>query len=111
MNIKHLAFGLLTIGLISCNSTPKEKNKERLQSIASSKLDEFAQQTYNHEDSTTIKNIYNKYNLSLDEDINSILLKKAEKLEIKNYREAFFILGIVLIFLLLWIFVFRYNTL
>lgn len=25
MNIKHLAFGLLTIGLLSCNSTPKEK--------------------------------------------------------------------------------------
>ncbi|MGB0778453.1 MAG: acetolactate decarboxylase [Flavobacteriaceae bacterium] len=26
MNIKQLAFGLLTIGLISCNSTPKEKH-------------------------------------------------------------------------------------
>ena len=28
MNIIQLAFGLLTIGLISCNSTSKEKNTE-----------------------------------------------------------------------------------
>jgi hypothetical protein len=28
MNIKQLAFGLLIIGLISCNSTPKEKDTE-----------------------------------------------------------------------------------
>ncbi|WP_121667987.1 acetolactate decarboxylase [Mesonia aquimarina] len=29
MNIKHLAFGLLAIALISCNSTPKEKNTDK----------------------------------------------------------------------------------
>lgn len=28
MNIKQLAIGLLTIGLMSCNPTPKEKNEE-----------------------------------------------------------------------------------
>ena len=28
MNIIQLAFGLLTIGLISCNSTSKEKNTD-----------------------------------------------------------------------------------
>ena len=34
MNIKQLAFGLLTIGLISCNSTTKEKNTEEAETYS-----------------------------------------------------------------------------
>lgn len=89
----------------------KEKNKERMKTIAVSKLNEFADETYDREDSLEIKEVFDKYNMSLDEDINTALLKEAKILEIKNYREAFFILGIVLIYLLLWFFVFKYNDL
>src|SRR5690554_3083321 len=38
MNIKHLAFRLLTIGLISCNSTPKEKNTEEAETYSDIKI-------------------------------------------------------------------------
>ena len=38
MNIKHLAFGLLTIGLISCNSTPKEKNTDKTETYTDIKI-------------------------------------------------------------------------
>ena len=38
MNIKQLAFGLLTIGLISCNSTPKEKNTEETATYSDIKI-------------------------------------------------------------------------
>ncbi len=38
MNIKPLAIGLLTIGLISCNSTPKEKNIEETRTYSDIKI-------------------------------------------------------------------------
>ena len=38
MNIKQLAFGLLTIGLISCNSTPKEKNTDTTETYPDIKI-------------------------------------------------------------------------
>ena len=38
MNIKQLAFGLLTIGLISCNSTPNEKNTEETATYSDIKI-------------------------------------------------------------------------
>ena len=38
MNIKPLAFGLLTIGLISCNSTPKDKNIKEAESYSDIKI-------------------------------------------------------------------------
>lgn len=31
MSIKQLAFGIMTIGMMSCNSTPKEKNSDKVQ--------------------------------------------------------------------------------
>ncbi|PWH86979.1 paraquat-inducible protein A [Brumimicrobium oceani] len=89
----------------------KEKNKERMKTLAISKLTEFADDTYDLQDSLEIKNIHGKYNISLDEDINTILLTQAKELEIKNYRETFWILGIVALFLLLWFFVFKYIEL
>lgn len=89
----------------------KEKNKKKLKHLAISKLNEFADETYDHKDSTLIKELYSKYSMNPDDDISPIMLKKAQKLQIKNYNEAFFILGIVGIFLLLWLFVFRFNEL
>ncbi|RYM34688.1 paraquat-inducible protein A [Brumimicrobium glaciale] len=89
----------------------KEKNKDRMKTLAISKLTEFADETYDLQDSLEIKDIHAKYDISLGEDINSILLVKAKELEIKNYRETFFILGIVVIFLLLWFFVFKFIAL
>lgn len=89
----------------------EEKNKDRLKSLAKSKLNEFTAETYDKQDSVEIKNIYQKYDVQLSENINPILLKKAKKLEIQNYRESFFILGIVLIYLLLWIYVFKHKYL
>ena len=38
MKIKHLAFGFLTIGLISCNSTPKEKNTDKTETYRDIKI-------------------------------------------------------------------------
>jgi len=38
MNIKQLAFGLLTIGLMSCNSKPKEKNTEETETYSDIKI-------------------------------------------------------------------------
>ncbi len=89
----------------------KDKNKERMKKLAVSKLNEFAKQTYDPNDSLKIEAIYSKYDVALGDDINTVLLSKANKLENKNYREAFFILGIVGIYLLLWFFVFKYNDL
>ncbi len=89
----------------------KEKNKEKLKQIAVSKLDQFAEQTYDPNDSLKIRQIYSKYDVNLGDDINNVLLTKADTLENKNYLEAFYILGIVGIYLLLWFFVFRFNEL
>lgn len=89
----------------------KEKNKKRMQKLAISKLNEFAEKTYDHNDSLQIQNIYARYDADFDEDLSQMLLSRAEKLENKNYREAFIILGIVLVYLLIWLFVFRYNEL
>lgn len=89
----------------------KDKNKERMKKLAVSKLNEYAKQTYDPNDSLKIEAIYSKYDLSIGDDINSALLSKANNLENKNYREAFFILGIVGIYLLLWFFVLKYNEL
>ncbi|WP_435622904.1 acetolactate decarboxylase [Flagellimonas sp.] len=38
MNIKHLAFGFLTIGLIGCNSNPKEKKKVEIETYPDIKI-------------------------------------------------------------------------
>lgn len=38
MNIRQIAFGLLTIGLISCNSAPKEKNTTELETYSNIKV-------------------------------------------------------------------------
>lgn len=38
MTIKQITFGLLTIGLISCNSTPKEKNTEETENYSAIKI-------------------------------------------------------------------------
>ena len=38
MNIKQLTIGLLTIGLMSCNSTPKEKNEEETATYSDIKI-------------------------------------------------------------------------
>ena len=38
MNIRQIAFGLLTIGLIGCNSTPKEKNAEKTKTYSDIKI-------------------------------------------------------------------------
>lgn len=89
----------------------KKKNKDKLKKIAVSKLNEFAEKTYDRKDSTEVKKLYHKYNADLDKDITTVLLKKAENLQNKNYREAFIILGIIGIYLLLWIFVFKYSEL
>lgn len=89
----------------------KEKNKERMQKLAVSKLNEFAEKTYDQKDSLKIKEIYAKYDKPLDADLSNTLLSKADSLENKNYRESFFILGIVLVYLLTWLLVFKYNEL
>lgn len=88
-----------------------EKNKDRMKTLAISKLTEFADETYDFQDSLEIKSVHAKYDISIGEDINSILLIKAKELEIKNYRETFLLLGIVVIFLLLWFFVFKFIEL
>lgn len=89
----------------------KEENKDRMKTLAVSKLNEFAEDTYDRNDSLVIKEIYAKYNLNLDEDINTLLLTKAKVLENKNYREAYLLLGIIIVFLLLWFYVFKHNDL
>lgn len=89
----------------------KEKNKERMKTLAISKLSEFADDTYDMQDSLEIKEVHSKYDITLGEDINTILLKKAKVLEIKNYRETFWLLGIVGIFLLFWLFVYKFIEL
>lgn len=89
----------------------KEKNKKWMKKLAISKLDEFAEKTYDKKDSTRIKTIYNRYNLPLDADISKVLITKAQKLENMTYRAATYILIIIGIYLLFWFFVLRYNGL
>lgn len=89
----------------------KKKNKDKLKELAISKINEFAEETYDRKDSMEVKALYEKYNANFDDDISPMLLKKAEKLQIKNYNESFYILGIVGLYLLLWLFVFRFNDL
>lgn len=38
MNMKQLIFGLLTIGLISCNTTQKEKNTDKTETDPNLKI-------------------------------------------------------------------------
>lgn len=93
------------------NEVMKEKNKKKMKDFAVSKLNDFADQTYDNKDSTEIKALYSKYNTNIGENISVVLLTKAKKLENKNYRESLFILAIIGFYLLLWIFVFKYSEL
>ncbi|PKR80322.1 paraquat-inducible protein A [Brumimicrobium salinarum] len=89
----------------------KDKNKDRLKTLAKSKLNEFTEQTYDNQDSSKIKSIYAKYNFELHENVNPKLLAKAKKIEIKNYLETFIIVGIVILFLLAWFYVIKHDYL
>lgn len=93
------------------NEVMKKKNKEKLKGLAISKLNEFAEQTYDSNDSTGVDELYKKYNASQDEDVSTLLLTQSEELQNKNYSEAFLILGIIGVFLLLWLFAYAYTEL
>ena len=89
----------------------KEKNMDRLKTLALDKVEEYASQTYQEQDSVVIKELYSRYDMSVGDPIEDYLKENAAKLEEKNYQETFVIVGIVILFLLLWLIVFRYPDL
>lgn len=57
----------------------KKKNKKKFKDLAVSKLNEFAEQTYDFKDSSEVIQLYKKYGLSPNDDISSILLVQSEE--------------------------------
>lgn len=93
------------------NEALKDENKALLKNIATSKLDDFSAATYDLQDSLEIKAIHAKYNVEIGQDINTILQTNVDKLEDKNYKDAFTLSGIIGLFLAFWIFIVKFPEL
>ncbi len=83
----------------------KPRSKERLKFLAQDKLNEFADQTRDSIALYAYDNTLVKYNTGNIEDLNKIVAKRSADLQQTTYRYAFYMLGIMLFFLLMWLLV------
>lgn len=93
------------------NDLTKPKSKDRLEKLAQQKLDKFAAQTRDDTDSTKLMNILHQYDTDTREAFNKKAEQKTASLENKVYTYTFIELGILAVYLLAWIVVYRYPEL
>ena len=89
------------------NELTKEKSKDRLRKIATQKLEEYAEQTQEAEISNEIDKIVEKYDKTDEASFNKFAKQETDKLEVIAYRYTFIVIGIVFLFLIPWIILYR----
>ena len=89
------------------NDLTKPETKEDLKEIVKEKLDSFATKTYDNTDSATVYKIFQKYNENDREGFNQKIKKETDRLQSKAYNYTFMMIGVMVLFLLLWVLVFK----
>jgi hypothetical protein len=85
------------------NEIKKPKNREKLKFLAQSKLKDFGSVTYDSaNDVNRIKAILNKYGTADVADFNRVSENALLSLQEKAYFFAYIILGIMIVFLIMW---------
>ncbi|SKC82387.1 paraquat-inducible protein A [Ohtaekwangia koreensis] len=85
------------------NEIKKPKNREKLKFLAQSKLKEFGSVTYDSaNDVNRVKAILNKYGTADVADFNRVSENALLSLQEKAYFFAYIILGIMIVFLIMW---------
>ncbi len=79
-----------------------EESKERLKIFALDKFNEYADQIYDDTLTTYLQNIYAMYDLENQTEFNTYVVEQSDIMEANVNRIAFYMLGIVAVFLLLW---------
>jgi hypothetical protein len=85
----------------------KEKSKDRLKKIATQKLEEYAEDTQEAEVKSEINQILDKYEMEDESSFNEFAKKEVDKLEVVAYRYTFITIGVIFLFLIPWILVYR----
>lgn len=93
------------------NQIKKPENKERLKSLAHAKIDDFAAETRDSIATHAYDSLLVKYHTTDPSQFNGIITKQSEELEQKSYNYAFLMLGILAVFLLMWLVVKKYVVL
>lgn len=83
----------------------KDESKERIQLLAMSKLDELTAETYDSSTVNLFDSIYNKYDVTSKAEFNAFSLEEADRLEDESYVYTYMILGVMVFFLILWLFI------
>jgi len=86
----------------------KPENREKVKVLAEEKVNEFAVNTYDPGlDTLRIQKLLSKYHAAGIEDFNLKTAALIDSLQIKTYRLTFIMLGSMLLFLLMWLFVWK----
>lgn len=83
----------------------KPRSKERLKFLAQDKINEFAGQTCDSIAIQVYDSLLAKYNTVNADDLNKIITERAAVIQQKTYHYTFIMLGIMLLFLLMWLLV------
>jgi len=89
----------------------KPRSKERLKFLAQDKINEFAVQTRDSIDVQAQDSLLAKYNSTNTDDLNKIITTLSAELQQKTYNYTFIMLGVMLLFLLMWILVRKLKVL
>ncbi len=84
-----------------------DENKEQLKTLATQKLNNFADQTFDDSDSVHLYEIYSTYGQDNRADFNKEIDRMSVELENRGYLFTFIILGILIFFLLPWFLVYK----
>jgi RecA/RadA recombinase len=87
------------------------ENKKNLKFIANDKLGEFAKKTHNNIiEESNYKKILNQYGMQNADELNKFIGDRTDKLQQRIYRNAFFIIAVMLVFLLIWIIIIKHKV-
>ncbi len=88
-----------------------EESKGRLKIFALDKFNEYADQIYDDTLTAYLQNIYTKYDLENQAAFNDYVVEKTDAMEADVNRLAFYMLGVVAFFLLLWALAYKFPDL
>jgi len=93
------------------NEITKPQNKQKLKSLATDKLSEFASQTRDSLAPDSIRNsLLNTYTVEDVQSFNKLAEQQSGALDKKIYGESYLLLGILILFLLLWGILYRQKA-
>jgi uncharacterized membrane protein/RecA/RadA recombinase len=87
------------------NQIKKPGNKEKMKLLAHEKIDDFVSETRDSIAAHGYDSLLFKYNTTDPAAFNSIITERSESLQQKSYHITFIMLGIMVLFLLMWIFI------